>query len=77
MPMPWHSCLGCLPYLLARLVLLLSLVGAVVEAKASKDEKASKANYVPGQAIPVSCLNRTMYDLSKIPSLLMACSHFN
>lgn len=38
------------------------LVGLVlsVEAKANSDEKAS---YVYGQAIPVSCLNRTMYDI--------------
>lgn len=37
------------------------LVGLVllVEAKTRSDEKAS---YVSGQAIPVTCLNRTMYD---------------
>lgn len=39
---------------------LLGLV-LLVEAKAKSDEKAS---YVSGQAIPVSCLNRTMYDTS-------------
>lgn len=30
----------------------------LTEGKASSDERAS---YAPGQAIPVSCLNRTMY----------------
>lgn len=71
MPMPWRSRLGCLSYLLARLILL-GLVAAVVEAKASRNEQVSKVSYVPGQAIPVSCLNRTMYDLPITPSLLMA-----
>lgn len=37
-------------------------------ARVSSDEKAS---YAPGQAIPVSCLNRTMYVLAMpLPELL-------
>ncbi|KAL8780510.1 MAG: hypothetical protein Q9194_000868 [Teloschistes cf. exilis] len=53
MPMPWRSGLGCLSYLLARLILL-GLVAAVVEAKASRNEQVSKVSYVPGQAIPIT-----------------------
>ncbi|KAL8694312.1 MAG: hypothetical protein Q9218_001017 [Villophora microphyllina] len=57
--MPGHSGIRSVFDLLIRLALLI-LVATVVEAKASKDEKA---NYAPRQAIPVSCLNRTMYAL--------------
>lgn len=44
------------------LVLGLFSFAALTAAKQGSDEKAS---YAPGQAIPVSCLNRTMYDSAR------------
>lgn len=47
--------------------ILISVLGlfsftTLIVAKQGLDEKAS---YAPGQAIPVSCLNRTMYELAR------------
>ena len=44
---------------------LVLLLGLVPFASAKKGP-AEQASYAPGQAIPVSCLNRTMYDFIAI-----------
>jgi len=42
----------------ALIAILSKLAEAAIEAKPDK-----KASYAPGQAIPISCLNRTMWVL--------------